>query len=85
MEYTELSLKERQDILRRVQSETGMDLHIIEKDWWVTTVLRALFSLPYAEHLSFKGGSAEGFLPVFLSGGRIFLCICGRMAWRVPG
>ena len=26
MEYTELSLKERQDILRRVQSETGMDL-----------------------------------------------------------
>jgi predicted nucleotidyltransferase component of viral defense system len=29
----------------------------IEKDWWVTAVLRALFSLPYAEHLSFKGGT----------------------------
>ena len=57
MEYTELSIQERQDILRRVQSETGMDLQIIEKDWWVTTVLRALFSLPYAEHLSFKGGT----------------------------
>lgn len=28
MEYTELSLKERQDILRRVQSETGMDLQM---------------------------------------------------------
>jgi hypothetical protein len=27
----------------------------IEKDWWVTAVLSALFSLPYAEHLSFKG------------------------------
>ncbi|GHU94771.1 nucleotidyltransferase [Bacteroidia bacterium] len=30
----------------------------IEKDWWVTAVLRALFSLPYAENLSFKGGTS---------------------------
>ena len=30
----------------------------IEKDWWITAVLRALFSLPYAEHLSFKGGTS---------------------------
>lgn len=31
---------------------------IIEKDWWVTQVLKAVFSLPYAEHLSFKGGTS---------------------------
>jgi predicted nucleotidyltransferase component of viral defense system len=30
----------------------------VEKDWWVTAVLRALFALPYAEHLSFKGGTS---------------------------
>ena len=30
----------------------------IEKDWWVTQVLRVLFSQPYAEHLSFKGGTS---------------------------
>jgi len=30
----------------------------VEKDWWVTAVLRALFSLPYAECLSFKGGTS---------------------------
>ena len=30
----------------------------VEKDWWVTTVLRALFALPYSEHLSFKGGTS---------------------------
>jgi predicted nucleotidyltransferase component of viral defense system len=30
----------------------------IEKDWWVTAVLRALFALPYAKHLSFKGGTS---------------------------
>lgn len=34
-----------------------MDLHIIEKDWWVTAILRALFALPYAQHMSFKGGT----------------------------
>ena len=30
----------------------------VEKDWWVTAVLRALFALPYAKHLSFKGGTS---------------------------
>lgn len=38
-------------------TENGMDLQIIEKDWWVTTVLKSLFALPYAEHISFKGGT----------------------------
>lgn len=57
MKYIDLSIDERQDILRRVQADSGMDLQIIEKDWWVTTVLRSLFSLPYAEHISFKGGT----------------------------
>lgn len=58
MKYPDLNIEDRRDILRRVQSETGMDLQIIEKDWWVTTVLRALFSLPYAQHASFKGGTS---------------------------
>ena len=58
MKYIDLSIQDRQDILRRVQSETGKDLQIIEKDWWVTTVLRALFELPYAQHISFKGGTS---------------------------
>lgn len=57
MKFIDLSIEERQDIIRRVQAENGMDLQIIEKDWWVTTVLQALFSLPYAEHISFKGGT----------------------------
>ena len=30
----------------------------IEKDEWVTAVIRALFSLPYAEHLLFKGDTS---------------------------
>lgn len=30
----------------------------VEKDWWVTAVLRALFSLHYAKYLSFKGDTS---------------------------
>ena len=30
----------------------------VEKDVWVTAVLRALFALPYSDHLSFKGGTS---------------------------
>ena len=51
MKFTDLNIQDRQDILRRVQSETGKDLQIIEKDWWVVAVLRALFELPYAQHM----------------------------------
>lgn len=58
MKYIDLSIQDRQDILRRVQSETGKAPQIVEKDWWVVTVLRALFELPYAQHISFKGGTS---------------------------
>ena len=30
----------------------------VEKDWWITTVLHALFSLSYSDQLSFKGGTS---------------------------
>lgn len=57
MNYTDLSLQDRQEIIQRVQAENHLNRQIIEKDWWVTAVLRALFSLPYAGHISFKGGT----------------------------
>lgn len=57
MNYTDLSLQDRREIIGRVQAENLLNRQIIEKDWWVTAVLRALFSLPYAGHISFKGGT----------------------------
>lgn len=57
MNYTDLSLQDRQEIIQRVQAENHLNRQIIEKDWWVTAVLRALFSLPYSGHISFKGGT----------------------------
>lgn len=57
MKYTDLSTQDKRDIIARVQAENGLHRQLIEKDWWVTAVLRALFALPYSRHISFKGGT----------------------------
>lgn len=57
MKLIDIPAEERKAILDSLQSSIGLQTAIIEKDWWVTAVLRALFQLPYSEHLSFKGGT----------------------------
>jgi predicted nucleotidyltransferase component of viral defense system len=58
MKYIDLTYTEQREVAQRVQAETGLTQQIIGKDWWVTAVLRALFALPYANYLSFKGGTS---------------------------
>lgn len=58
MNLNNLSKKERLEIYQEAHDRLGLSKIIIEKDWWVTVVLRALFALPYAENLSFKGGTS---------------------------
>jgi len=58
MIFNDLSKKERLELYQEVHNKNGLSKIIIEKDWWVTSILRALFSLPYAENLSFKGGTS---------------------------
>jgi len=56
-----LSLTEEQRIntLNIVsESRNGLPLAAIEKDWWVTLVLKAVFSSAYTSHLVFKGGTS---------------------------
>ena len=48
----------RFEILNQATEKTGLPAIAIEKDWWVTLCLRALFSLPYSEHIVFKGGTS---------------------------
>lgn len=57
MKFIDIESKERRQILDSLQTRIGLKSAIIEKDWWVTAVLRALFQLPYSQHLSFKGGT----------------------------
>ena len=59
MKFIDLSKEDRLDILDRVSTELNIrQREVIEKDWWVTAVLRAMFSLPYTNHMSFKGGTS---------------------------
>ena len=59
MKFIDLSKGDQVAVLDRVSTDLGVrQREVIEKDWWVTAVLRALFTLPYADHLSFKGGTS---------------------------
>lgn len=53
-----LSQGRRIDLLNQATALTGLPVVAIEKDWWVTLALNACFSLPYSEHIIFKGGTS---------------------------
>jgi predicted nucleotidyltransferase component of viral defense system len=58
MTFLQLIDSEKIELINQLHEDTNLPQVIIEKDIWVTAVLRALFSLPYAENLSFKGGTS---------------------------
>ncbi|WP_236979682.1 nucleotidyl transferase AbiEii/AbiGii toxin family protein [Membranihabitans maritimus] len=45
-------------IFSQTAVKTSMPSYVIEKDWWVTEMLRIVFSLPYAHAFVFKGGTS---------------------------
>ena len=56
--FLELSPEERKLLIGQTGIRTGMSEKAIEKDWWVTLVLKALFTLPRGSHFIFKGGTS---------------------------
>ena len=58
MIFLQLPENDKIELINQMYEETKLPQVIIEKDLWVTSVLRALFALPYAENLSFKGGTS---------------------------
>ncbi|MBQ0115838.1 MAG: nucleotidyl transferase AbiEii/AbiGii toxin family protein [Bacteroidales bacterium] len=56
--WTKLSTDERLTILTNIAEEKGIVENAVEKDYWVSMVLRCIFSLPYADALVFKGGTS---------------------------
>ena len=58
MQFLKLPEQERAEVFRQIRNRINLNEVAVEKDWWVTAVLRALFTLPYAENLSFKGGTS---------------------------
>jgi hypothetical protein len=56
--WLKLSKKRRIEVLNQATELTGLPAIAIEKDWWVSLSLNASFSLPYSEHIVFKGGTS---------------------------
>lgn len=55
--FTELTKEEQLTILDNVAEDKGIVDNAVEKDYWISIVLRAIFSLPYATAFVFKGKS----------------------------
>lgn len=58
MKFIDIPEDRQREAINTVALQTGLPPLSIEKDWWVTQVLKALHTLPYAEHFAFKGGTS---------------------------
>ena len=56
--FGNLTTEQQIAIIEQAANRKALPPVAVEKDVWVTAVLRALFALPYAENLSFKGGTS---------------------------
>lgn len=56
--WVDLSIEERQTILANVAEEKGIDDNAVEKDFWVSMALKAIFSSPSNKGIVFKGGTS---------------------------
>jgi predicted nucleotidyltransferase component of viral defense system len=56
--WLNLLAEERLTVLNNASVKTNLPAKSIEKDWWVTMTLRALFSCECANYIVFKGGTS---------------------------
>jgi hypothetical protein len=56
--FLDLPEARRKEIFEQTSERTGLPPSAIEKDWWVTLVLKTIFTLPFSKHIVFKGGTS---------------------------
>ncbi len=56
--WLKLTDDQRRASIAEVEYITGIQAKAIEKDWWITLTLRALFQGAYAHQIVFKGGTS---------------------------
>lgn len=56
--WQQLNIEERLDVLELTSAKTHLPQLVVEKDWWVTMVLKALSATRYFDLMSFKGGTS---------------------------
>lgn len=52
------SEERRKEIFSQTSQKAGLPISSIEKDWWVTMVLKTVFELDISNQLVFKGGTS---------------------------
>lgn len=58
IEFLKLSEEQRRGIIGVIDYTQGIPEKAVEKDWWVTLTLKALFTCEYAPYIVFKGGTS---------------------------
>jgi len=58
MNWLNLPVEKQQELFKQLSFKTGIQPQAIEKDAWVTLVLRIIFNSKISEHLIFKGGTS---------------------------
>ncbi len=56
--WQQLDVDERLDVLEITSAKTRLPQLAVEKDWWVTMILKALSATRYSDLMSFKGGTS---------------------------
>ncbi len=57
-EWLNLSDTDRILSLNQTSAKSGLPVKALEKDWWVTLTLKAVFESEFSPHLQFKGGTS---------------------------
>ena len=58
MNWLKLPIQKQRELFKQLSYKTGIQAQAIEKDAWVTLVLRLIFDSKISEHLVFKGGTS---------------------------
>lgn len=58
IDWLKLTDEQRKITIDEAETEAGIFAKAIEKDWWVTLVLKALFQSKYKNYMVFKGGTS---------------------------
>lgn len=56
--WSNLDLNERKVLIQQTVNKEGIHELAVEKDWWVSVVLKALFNCECKDYLLFKGGTS---------------------------
>lgn len=56
--FLKLSDSQKKSVYESIANKVGLPAQVVEKDFWVTSVLQTVFALPVARHLIFKGGTS---------------------------